>query len=361
MIYVIVFLISTLFMYLFEKSNKKNKYIYAIFAIIIPSILAGIRDIEIGTDVKVYILKNFNLATNYISLTKYLNNFGDSYGYWIIGFLVSRFTKNISVLLFIYQLIIMLFVFLICKDNKERCPAYLSYFTFLTLFYNRSLNMSRQTIAIVIIIYALKYIENGKNIKYIIWIIISSLFHFTALSAIFIFIIIKTVKYDKGKIVKFLILTGTFMCLVFFDEITSFLINDIHVLPLKYLAYTVHNGYIKVYELAMKVFFILILGIYAKILFKKDKFNSFLFFCLILDLIIYFIGIISKYANRIGYYFGYLSIIVYPQIYKIFKNKEQRICAILAYIILMLLYWYIYYAYFKNDQTVPYLINSTIL
>lgn len=361
MIYVCIFLISTFLIYLYEKcSNTKLKKIYAILAVVIPSILAGIRGMSVGTDIKVYIIKNFDLAIQYKSLLKYLSNFGDSYAYWTVSYLVSRLTKNVNAVLFIYQLIIMIFTFYVCKNNMKRCPVYLSYFTFLILFYNRSLNMSRQTIAIVIVLYALKYLEDKKYIKYIIWIVIASLFHFTALSAIFILLIYIIIKSDKSRIFSSLIIILALVCLVFYEEIVIFLINIVHILPDKYLSYTVSNGYIKVYEIALKILFMVLISIYRDIISKDDKYNKFFMYCLVIDIILYFIGAISKYANRITYYFGYMSVIIYPQVYKIAINKNQKKCMVIIYIALMCMYWAVYYGFFNNDQTLPYLVNKTL-
>lgn len=52
-IYLIVFLISSFLFYIAAKREKKWN-MTAIFAILIPSLLAGLRDLSIGTDTIVY-------------------------------------------------------------------------------------------------------------------------------------------------------------------------------------------------------------------------------------------------------------------------------------------------------------------
>ena len=66
MIYLLLFAISTLLIYIAEK-KKYNKYktLLISFAILIPSVIAGIRNSSVGTDVNVYGIVSYRNALQY--------------------------------------------------------------------------------------------------------------------------------------------------------------------------------------------------------------------------------------------------------------------------------------------------------
>ena len=68
----------------------------------------------------------------------------------------------------------------------------------------------------------------------------------------------------------------------------------------------------------------------------------------------YCTGFYSSYAWRIGYYFIYLLIFLIPQIkLKIVFNKI-RMSIVIPIILILMIYSYVYYDFYKFDETIPY-------
>lgn len=359
LVYLITFIFSAFFMFIYEKksmANKKSRYIFLILAIALPSILGGIRAVGVGTDTKVYIEKNFILAQNYSKLSVYLKNFSASQLYWIITFIVSRFTNNINWLFFVIQLIIMILAYMVSYNNKKRTPMWLTYLTFLFLFYNRSLNMSRNTISLMIIVYSLKFVESKKPIKFIFSILIAFLFHETALIGLILYPLYIFVSNDEKKIKK---VTITLVCIItvcMYQPLMNLLINQ-QIISQKYDIYVSGAAGIKEYEWILKFIGVIMLQTTSRITIKNDKFNAYLVFMALLDFITYNVAIFSHYAYRISFYFGYTTIITYPQIRKAFVKGRSRKIMNIGYILFLITYWWFYYIFKNNDQTYPYIFG----
>ena len=74
MIYIIIFAVSSLFLWLSEKSKSRyTRKIFAFIAILLPCILAGMRADTIGTDVKVYVEPIYDAAKQSKNFSSYLN------------------------------------------------------------------------------------------------------------------------------------------------------------------------------------------------------------------------------------------------------------------------------------------------
>ena len=152
-IYLITFLITCVLCAILQRyiKNKTLKVIFSIIIILIPSILGGFRDLTIGTDVLVYGEDYFNYATNYNSLIDYITAFDMDIGYLTINFLVSRFTSDVHIFLFVLQLIINTLVFIVMYRYKEKIPLWMSMLCYLTLYYCRTFNFLRQSLALAIV------------------------------------------------------------------------------------------------------------------------------------------------------------------------------------------------------------------
>ena len=185
-IYLLVFGLAAFFAYLAQKfENKKVLVIlFSIIAILIPSVLAGVRDSNIGTDLEVYGKPFFNRAVLSDSFEEYSNICETELGYRIINYIVSRFSDNINIFLFVLEFIIIGIVYLAFYQRRKEIPVWLGLLCYLFLFYSRFLNLLRQGIAVSIIIYSYKYLEKNELKKFLLAILIATMFHTTAIFAI---------------------------------------------------------------------------------------------------------------------------------------------------------------------------------
>lgn len=358
MVYFIVFFTAMIFAFFannsFKKEKKKSGIIFSILAILIPSLLAGLRLKGIGTDTLYYFDAAFMYAKNSSSLFRLFKVSDIEPLFNVVNYIVSRFTDNINVVYFVLQLIIMFFAYMACYDNRKNISLPTSYLAFMLLYYNRSLNMCRQTISIVIFLYAIKYIKKKKFFKYLLFVLLATGFHKTALFCLPIYFIVQLLNKKDALLYKFGIIVGSLMLVIFYKDIMLFLLKIFSFIPSRYIFYVSNsNSNVILIEIILKIVLLGIVLIFSKKLIEKSDDNKILIFLMILDIILYSIGMHAASAQRLSFYIGYLNIFVIAQLKDIFNGSFKNI---IGFIIIMALccYSYLYYGVAQYDQTVPY-------
>lgn len=359
MVYLIVFIVTLYFAFLssknFKNNKKRNGMFFGIIAVIIPTLLAALRIEGVGTDTMYYVKNNFTYAIYSSSFREFNQTYTLELFYNLLVFVVSRFTSNIHVLYFIIQLIICGFVYLACYNEKDNVPICVSYGLFLLLYYNRSLNMIRQSIALAIILYAFKYIKNKKLFKYLIFVFIAYLFHKTALIALILYPLTRLISIKKSFLFKFSILSFGIIFLFGYQEIMLFLIEN-GIIPSKYLFYVIGSeSTVLLIELVRKGIFLIILFLFGKSLRQRNSFNSIYIYYMILDFLLYLVGFYANYAQRISYYFGYFDIFIISQIPFCINDKSSKKLVSILFIGFFILYFILYYIVLGYDATYPYI------
>ena len=168
MIYLLVFFSSGCLIWLSEHvkgSNRIAKNVIILVAIIIPSLLAALRDPSIGTDVRVYGLSVFKASVNAdrFSDLQYLSDWhGIEVGYRMLNYIVSRVSEHIEVFLFVLQFLILILVinsYVYIKDKlNSNFSISFAAVCFYLLFYNENLNLLRQSLAMAIIVFGCRFL-----------------------------------------------------------------------------------------------------------------------------------------------------------------------------------------------------------
>lgn len=146
-------------------------------------LVSGLRS-DVGTDFIAY--KNYFENLQYYSFDYPLYE----KGYYALNFVVSLFTTNSQ---FVMMLTSFIILFLINKTLLNYSNSYLmSVFLFITMYYYlNSFNLVRQYIVVAILFFSLKFIIKENFKKFIVSVIIASLFHITALIMIPFYWILK--------------------------------------------------------------------------------------------------------------------------------------------------------------------------
>ncbi len=217
--YLLIFFTCTVCFFISERLNKnQQKYskIFAAFAIILISLIAGLRGEDVGVDVKVYITNYCKIAENLTGLKSILNNnilnIGNEYAFGILLYLCTRFKHSVQIILFLIQFLTVLPIYKACTTIKHKYNNFsitFSMMVYMFLYFNNTLNNMRQSIAIGFLILGtvLGISNENKNrfIKYIPF-IIAILFHKSAIIGILLLFIIKFLYFNKKKLNKFLII-----------------------------------------------------------------------------------------------------------------------------------------------------------
>ena len=106
-----------------------------------------------------------------------------------LAYLISAFTKDSFFFFFITNLIVNwgVFFFLYKAKSRFQFSLWLGWLSYLFIFYNRTLNLSRQSIAIAIVLISITYLWDKKYIKYGALTVIALSFHTSAIITLMYF------------------------------------------------------------------------------------------------------------------------------------------------------------------------------
>lgn len=375
-IYLLTFFISSFLLFVSDfLSVRYIRFLVIVIALLMPAILAGMRSLYIGTDVLNYVYPLFNTAINSNSFFDYLSkpaiNGGilqtvSSYeiGYTLLTYIIAKATHSFQFLQFIIELFIMLFIYLGINKLRSKPSVWLCMLTYYLLFFNNSLNMVRQWMAMSILLFGFSYIEEKDFWKYTLVVLIAFFFHSTALLGFLFYFIYwllnknsnVNVSLAKGsnKIslnsIKFVtILIFSFIFILLFSKI-SILLNLVGIS--KFNSY--FNGKISFTpsQLILKIPIFLILTLNIKSF--KSKTKSYFYLMTSLDILVSQLASLSDYSIRIATYVSMFSIYGYAILSET-NNKLKTLGVRTLIIIYLISYWSYVYCVRGNDQTVPYL------
>lgn len=198
-LYTMVYMILIGIVYDFLGSTLKVSFSLSIrriftFLIFFPSFLLAALRYQVGTDYTVYltekipgVLNNWDVGIE--PLYRLLIKVGSLWGNYQLIFVLTHFI----IIYFISESVV--------KESKFFLVSVIAFWG--TGFFNYSLNIMRQSIAMSIFLYALQFIDKDKK-KYFIYIIIACLFHTSAIIYIFYYFIRKI--NVKGNISLLLLL-----------------------------------------------------------------------------------------------------------------------------------------------------------
>lgn len=207
-VYIGLLLLLFLFARRAEKTQKKQ---YVIFAIIALSLVAGLRKSTVGLDTEEYINAFANIRNGRLDLA-----YGMEWSFRYICYVLSFVFRTPQMLLLFFSFLTNALIVLRFWDFREKISFSCATSIYYIMFYMMSLNLTRQFIAISIVFYATRYISKSQNLRFIVSVLIASLFHKSSLlSIIYMFFDVMAWKYlSKNKRI-FLIIIGCVFPLLF--------------------------------------------------------------------------------------------------------------------------------------------------
>ena len=275
-----------------------------------------------------FLLSGFRVGVG-IDYVNYERWFYDIYTYDYnhieIGFIaivksIQVFTMDSQWLFIIMSLLTFIGLYIsIIKFSKY--PA-LSVFLFCCMgFLSHSLNLSRQFIAIMIILYAYRYVINGSLVKYVMSVFLASLFHQTALILLPIYFLLRLKLNTRWYIVG-IIVSGGLMALS--GPIKSYLVNTFY--PQYYDAEFVNDVIISPYYIMISI------GLMSLVVFLlirkrlsmeniKDRFViNMVYIVSILHIFLAWVPL----SNRVSLYMDISLIIIIPYLVSLIETKFRR-------------------------------------
>lgn len=378
MIYILFFLLSTSFIGFAEFLTKKkimqkvdySKFsinFFIILGILTVSILNGVRDLNIGTDMLVYGNRYFEIAqftNNFFEYTNitYANYFTNvEFGYQFLNYIVSRFTSNIHVFYFILGLITNSIFYLGIKFYKKDVSVTISWLVYLFLFYGNTLNIMRQSVAIGFVFYGISYLlYKNKYMKSLFLIFLGTLFHQSAYFGLLIIILYYVLKkYGNTFSLHIKIIIASMIMSFSSFQILNFLtlrgiLNDKFT---QYVGINRKESEVGVTTLGMRLPYVFYGILFYKTKILKNFILSFVFLLLIFDLIFLPLREIDITVSRITLYFAIFKIISYPLLIKNTVKKSYYIIMNILLIIFCILTWYLQYIIGGNGDIYPFTSN----
>lgn len=373
-IYILMYLLSTLILSFGLKAKKKYKIIgdiLVLIALIIPCLLAAFRDISIGNDTGGYVYNVFNANRNNFSFRDYytyskLMYTVDDVGYIFVNYVISILGGKFTTLLFMMELLVVFPIYKaisICKKKDQDIILGMLFFYF--FLYNVSLNMLRQSIAIAFCCLSLAILMDQKKprrlIKTVILFIAGMLFHKTAMFFVLIFLLYwiisnKKISNRNKFLICMIINMITFAIVLNYTYFIRLLVS-LNIFP-KALIYYNNNSQLNFSFLntAIYMFFTFIVLLNKKKLKENYDFSKLI---AIESVIILQLGCFIKYADRLSLYFLCpLLFNIIPLISIEFKNKinKKEFYQIIIIILTLITYWIITFVLLGLHNTIPYIV-----
>ncbi|MBR6041239.1 MAG: EpsG family protein [Paludibacteraceae bacterium] len=354
-IYIFVFIISIFFVFLAEKSinNKLLFVFFSLVSILVPSLIAGLRDETVGTDIEIYIqevLSNLQYGIIFDSATELTVAFVVFIGYYfshtLFGVLFSLSFFSISV--------VYVAIFLLRKYVK----MYYAMFIYLFLFYNESLNIMRQHVALSLSFLLLsliirKYYKTAIPICVLMLMSHNTAFFVLFPISVFCYLVHKKGVVDKCYYLSFVVLVLLIVGIDLFINISV----SIGLITEKYLMYLSseeeRESGLPLSTLFLPVLCFVVFNFPRKNNMKRSVLsNTYLFFSYAI-IVSRFASLITFWAARMGLYFNIFNVLLLPSMI-LYKHRSYRFYYRIILTGLVVFNWYWSIVVNNNNGTVPY-------
>ena len=342
---VILAYISTKF-----KSDSKNgkvlKFFFIFLAFLIPFLVSGLRSIVVGTDTK---------ETYYNIYVRALNNLSGArdVGYFIFNRICVLVVKDYQ---FVIVMTSLLFVGLsfyhIFKESEH--PYYSVLLFFATNVFFLSMNMIRQSIAIMIFVFGISAIREKKFLKYLIICLIAFSFHSAAIIYLPLYFICKK-DFNIKRALVFLIIIVLFGSLL-----SEFLLNVLskeaffRTYFAWYIGSTYNTGNVSIISLAIAIIIFITLCYCKRFNQDNKNFNIIITMQYIALILLTFSSLIPM-MQRTAMLFSFPLFIYLPDIIKNTKKDFAGVILRLGVPVGYLLYMYFTIFIYGYNEVFPYI------
>ena len=138
---------------------------FACVGILLPSAMAGLRGDEVGVDVLVYAIPNFEDAIDCVSVGEVNEAIKGSWewGYAFLLYVLTRLTDDHGWLLFMFQLLTAGPLAVAAILARRRVSIVLAMAFYLFCYYNNSLNMMRQSVSCAFVVLGAVLLHRGAG------------------------------------------------------------------------------------------------------------------------------------------------------------------------------------------------------
>lgn len=387
-IYVITFLISSLFFSIYEKCNSKTiKRIFLIVAILLPCFLAGMRDVSIGADTSGYVSTLFDTAHQSNNIFEYYNStfyyewhsepvINFDFAYTLLAYACAKIFGTFSSFLFFSELLTILPIVaaLILYKRYFNINLTLSVLMFYFLYYNTTFNAVRQWLSIGFAFLAVAHLCTDKRKHKIFrYAFIAPFFHKSGLIGILLIIFYwlinrirgknvrignLIIKKDNVKVIEIIILS-----IVLLLSMSALIVPILSGVGLgRYIGYVSSNITFSINQLLYQIPFVVIIILERRLLFESTEsrnvlvrhFELFSLCIFFVNLVLSQLATVMENSWRVTLLVGLFNIVLFPYLIKKENDKTKRMFYVLVLILYLVLYWFFTFVITGRHGTVPY-------
>ena len=348
--YLIVGIIASLLSHIAINNYNRNKVLFYVtfpLFILIPSIIEGCRDWNLGSDMLGYGSLCFYDSLQYSDVGSFLSQLDSKeYGYHLLCYFCGK-VGTINLYMFMAALIKMTMVALTCLHFRKITIPWMVVFGYMLFFYWYGFSLMRQSLALSICMYSLVYLNDKKYLLFSLFVILGYFFHS---SSIFMLILPFVILMAKMKHRLFIVILGVGFVYVsastlFMSAATSVFFGESKV-----------DLYLDSGVASAKTNIVIMIAFYLASYFNKNRDNDLRYYIQALSLIgIMFLSLSSLFevAFRVSFYQMIPLLILIPSLLKNIKDKTRQLIGISIFICLFLLHIIIAANHGMAD-TVPY-------
>jgi hypothetical protein len=344
----------------------------SLLAVLPPILIAGLRDSTVGSDTDLYVIPIFNgIASNGQNLIEFIDSYpGMEWGYLLLTFVIAQLTDQSVFLLLSIHVLIILPLYMTAMKWREYLSPVLFMFIYYMIFFQESLSIARQSIALSFSMLAFTFFLEKKYIKYVVFTLCAFLFHQTALVALSFPVFYYIVDRFSIRQNYLSFLAGALMIVLFFLNFDSIMIwmIDNGYLDLKFLKYTTaDNEFIPVLGTANFLVKIVIIAYIVYIMVSYEyTFLKFFLVLAIFDMLFSLCALILQPLDRISLYYRLMTCISIPYIIYnypvIYSDEDTPYTRPIEgmFCVLLFAYWFYVYMLGNYDDTADYQISSSL-
>lgn len=317
--------------------NKISENIFLTLAAFLLMIIVSLRNLSFGTDTLVYVEKfrKYNLI-EFSQIIDYLNKIDEKdKTFYLLVRILNLFSLEESLIVVLFSILFLTSTFwMIYKYSNNSLISIILFICLGYLFF--SLTGLRQTFALTFIIFSYKYLRERKMYKFIILVLLASLFHSTAL----VFLIAYPLVYLKLGIKHLVVLiSASLINILFNSQIYSLLKNFIFNEQYEYYLNNEESLNYSGFLIQLSIFLFCL--IFKKVILTKSPENITFYNLIFIGLIFQLFATNIAVVFRISLYFSIFSIILFSNVISSFKDVYIRILVNLIVIVILIMYLFI--------------------
>lgn len=375
-VYLIGFSLSTLLIAYAQKKRLSVFLTVSIIALLIPCLIAGLRAQNVGTDVMVYAKNLTNSAIQADSVGEYFR----SYWYldWrnmyvqdiepafsLLVYLVAKLTNSLGAVLFAIQAVTILPIYAALARNRKNAPVWLGMLIFYFLYYNATLNLMRQWMALSFLLLAYQMLRERKPVLTVLFCAVAFLFHFSAVIVIAVYGIYWLLWVCRRNYIahqNLQIQVSSALAVTLFAAAMLAVMNlPLIIKLLSMVGFDRYNNYLEgeqfslmLNQIILRLPLLAVLIIGWKDLKRTDRAAAFYLAMVLLDMVAAQLVSVDVNAIRISYFFSIYAVLWVPTVYQACAPGLKRTTVALLVVAYTLFFWYFTYVLQIRHQTIPY-------